>query len=300
MSDALLDLHNESNGSPTLELAKEIAADYPGVNAERLMSEYPDWVKAQANKPPPQKDPEKEAMAKRYQAKRDAEEQRKEREAKREREQQERKEREQKHREENAEVFAAADAELAKFKQVPGWKVVETPPDSFGQSHGAGDYFTIANDDGIQINMWASVSSAWSNTPAVWTIHGDVHFTAGGKSYTYTHLGIDIDSFSYRQDSPEDPTEILQQQVKKVGESRLRLSGQVEVPGTHGIRVNKNEVQKIADEIRKGGTHTLAPVGFGIGYELSAKPRKWGREAPEAMKKFFGLDKLYIFQLDFD
>jgi hypothetical protein len=303
MADALQDLHNESGGKPTAELAAEIGADY-NLSGEKLLAAYPQWAQTQANKSAsaPAADPEKAAMAKRYQDKQDANTRRSELEAERERRKQEQEDQQRKHKEDHADLYAAANAELEKFKSLPGWTVEEAPADSYGSFSGA-DTFAIDNGDGIKIILWTSVTSAGRDPekwPAKWEIHGDVKFTADGKPFTFTRRGIDIDSFSISPSDGKDPAAVVAEQVKRVEASRARIGGEVEVPGTHGIRVSKGDVQNIADEIRSGGTYTLSPAGMGVGWELSAKPRQWAREAPEEMKKFFGLDKLYMFQLDFD
>lgn len=304
---ALTDLHKESGGKPTPELAAEIAADYAGVNADKLMAAYPDWVQTQSNlsSQTAAKDPKKAAMAAQYQANQSQSKAQQDLEAKRAEKAQAAADKKAQHQEENAHVYQAAQAEIDKFKNVPGWTEVATDPDSLAAglaSHYGSEAISVDNGDGVTIGLWYEVDAPWKEGASTsWEIHGDVSFKAADGRFTFTRRGIDIDSFSYKEDSPEDPAAVLQKQVDRVAESRSRMDGQVVVPTTGGIRVGKDDVQKIVDTVRKGGTHTLAPAGMGVGYTLSNKRRhQWSQPASAEMKQFFGLDPLFIDQEDFD
>lgn len=63
----------------------------------------------------------------------------------------------------------------------------------------------------------------------------------------------------------------------------------------------KPAIATIAAKIKQGDTHSLMPAGMGIGWELSNKKlHQWSRTAPDEMKKFFGLDTLFMTQIDAD
>lgn len=303
---ALSDLHRESGGEPSAELAAEIAAEY-NIPPEKLLAAYPEWAEKEAGKQaaPAVADPEKAAQKKKWddmQATKQRDQERDERMAAKKAEMDAKKSAFQA---DHADEIAAADQYMEQFKSIPGWEVSNRLDYIGGDAEG----FLISNGD-IKIGIWHQVddkSSRIYDANHPYEIHFDVSFKDHeGTWRTYTRRGIDVSSMSMGGQFGEHkklmpPAEVIQKIEARVANSVEKGKDLVIVPGTSGIQINKSEVQSIADKIKKGGRHALMPAGMGIGWELSNKRRwQWTREAPEELKKFFGLDKLFMDQLDAD
>lgn len=311
MQDALLDLHNESGGSPTAELAADIASEY-GLNAEKLLAAYPQWAQTQANKgsTAPAQDPDKAAQAKRYQDNKDRDQRRADMDAERERRRQEIKDKAAAHKEQFAAEWQEAHSYIEQFKNLEGWHEAESwgekwPDDTKDER----DHVCIQNDDvNVQLDISVNVTDGVRDEGPSVSIAGDTRFKdEEGKVYCFTRRGIDSDSFhyasnvSYLDPIPASVEEIANTEVARAAAARSTNKDFVSVPGTNGLSVKKDEIPAIADKIRKGGTHALMPYGMGIGWDLSAKKRhQWSNPAPQEMKDFFGLDQLYMDMIDAD
>lgn len=302
---ALYDLDRESGGNPTAELADDIAADYAGVTAEKLLAVYPEWKKQQEQKKAPEMDPakaaEKAKWDKSQQQKADKEAQDK-RIADRKAEMQAKKDA---FKADHAEEIAAAEAYMETFKQIPGWEA-SNRLNGYGEE---ADGFTISKD-GIEVAIWHEVEDRNghhydANHP--FTVHFDIVFVDHkGTKRTFTRRGIDVSSMSvgskFGEQTEVIPAEAVIQQIEdKVAAAVERGKGFVEVPGSGGLSVLKDKIQEIASKIKAGGHHNLMPSGMGIGWQLMSKPTdRWSREAPAEMKKFFGIENLYMNQIDAD
>lgn len=201
---ALSDLHKESDGNPTKELADEIAADYPGLTGERIMAAYPEWAEKNADRVgnnPPQMDPKKAAQK--------ADWDRRQLDMQRERERQEKQEADRAEkaafREKHAELINSIKAEMETVQAPAGW-TKEVTDSEYEQHHTVGD-MTFTNDAGdIKIIMHVVFHDperelhGRETRPSVpYEVNGDTTFQALGKWYTFTDYSKWGDSFHIGQ-----------------------------------------------------------------------------------------------------
>lgn len=207
---ALMDLHRESNGQPTKELADEIAADYAGVTGDKIMASYPAWVESQKNKQPPAQDPEKakiKAQWEKMKKARDAEEERQARiAAQKEAEADKRAD----HQKEIDEMMAAMES----FTAPEGW-TKEVRESDWNVWYAIGD-LVFTNDAGnIKITCHVTVSdkSMRISETDPYHIDGDTSFKKGDKWYTFT--AYDKHGASFMLKSLEEIPEMLETESKR-------------------------------------------------------------------------------------
>ena len=188
MEFALLDLYNEGGGNPTAELAAEIADDYTGVTAEKLLAAYPDWAKqheAKTNEPPAM-DPEKAAQKKAWDQKQGIKKYHADLEAKRE-----------KHRQDVAafnEKHADLIAEVRKKAEdapVPeGWAKSFDDNSEWSGRRGFVAEMTYTNDVGnIKLKVSIEISdpeSKFADKLDAYMGWGDTLFSYEGKWFTFS------------------------------------------------------------------------------------------------------------------
>lgn len=132
---------------------------------------------------------------------------------------------------------------------------------------------------------------------------GHVTFTSSKGVRTFDRHGVD-DSFyidnprkNYRAD---DGSEAVNETIRdfierKVPESRARIDGSTQVPGTSFLASEERK-----NELREKGHAMFHPAGFGTGYAFSTTRAPYAQEASQAQKDYFGVSELWYTTFDAD
>jgi hypothetical protein len=203
MADALQDLHNESGGNPTSELAAEIGADY-NITGEKLLAAYPQWVQTQAGKAQNTApvDPKKEAQKQKWAA----HERHKEREAEAERRKAEQEADKQAFRSKNDGLIKQIQSDMQAIEAPEGWSKDIVVPGKYNGKHDIGD-MTFTNQAGnvclvmhvIVCDPEAEEMGNWKRPEIPYEIHGDTKFMFDDKWYSFTDYSKWGDSFATGQ-----------------------------------------------------------------------------------------------------
>lgn len=223
---ALTDLHKESNGQPTKELADEIAADYPGITTSQLMAAYPKWASEQGHKAPqkPVQDPAKSAQAAKYQASKDRESAQKDIEARQQAASDEANALRNRHGPELERTRAA----IEEVQAPEGWTLEVKDPDHSTSLTVSDLIFTNqAQNIRIIMHVWLNNKEGYkSKAPEPelpYSVHGDTTYKVGDTWYTFTAYDKHGDSFSIGQysnwQSLADIPNVLATEAKKAQRS---------------------------------------------------------------------------------
>jgi hypothetical protein len=201
---ALSDLHNESNGNPTQELADEIAAEY-GLQGSQLMSAYPQYAEAVKNKMSSQgaTDPEKaniKARHDRIEYSKRLDKQRAEQEAELSAK-----------RDSHGDVHAKLEATVQAVTAPEGWTKSISEPEYARWDFGP--VLTFLNDAGnIKIVLKSQINdkdSKYAVEDEEFAFNGDTLFKFKDKWFTFTDYSKWGDSFSISRYSPQKTIEEL-------------------------------------------------------------------------------------------
>lgn len=203
MADALQDLHNESGGNPTSELAAEIGADY-NLSGEKLLAAYPQWAQTQANKSSSAAyvDPAKEAQKKKWASL----ERQKEYRAERERQSAEQEAEKQAFRSKNDGLIKQIQADMQAIEAPEGWSKDIVVPGKYDGRHDVGD-MTFTNQAGnvclvmhvVFCDPEAEERGNWKRPTVPYEIRGDTRFMFDDKWYSFTDYSKWGDSFATSQ-----------------------------------------------------------------------------------------------------
>jgi hypothetical protein len=130
---------------------------------------------------------------------------------------------------------------------------------------------------------------------------GHTSFTTDKGERTFDRTGVD-DSFTvYWHDGVAGVQKKLEAQIARVAESRARIARMIPVPGL-GFLIDPNAKIKIAEAIRSGHGHSFTPSGFGTGYHLygGRQRNRWDKRAKAETEIFFGVNPIYIQEMDCD
>lgn len=157
-------------------------------------------------------------------------------------------------------------------------------------------YFNIVIDDNG--NVMASGHTNF-NTPTGWK--------------TFSRYGVG-DSFNISDGMwgdhkiDDDPSVVIDEQIKKAEKSIAKNQDSVIVPGLDStFTVTPQQKEFITKKLQARKAYTFVPAGFGTGYSLSTwQPHKnMGPEAasplaPKELSDFFSVPELYVTKQDFD
>lgn len=193
---ALSDLHKESNGEPSQELADEIAAEY-GLKGSQLLAAYPKYAETQHNKTPsePVSDPAKAKQKADYDSRTRSNQYMSDLETKKAAE----KEQIAAKRTDHSDEHAALEAEIDSLVAPEGWTKDVSEPEYKGWNYG--HVATFTNPEGnVKIKLQGTISDKeYANKPGFdegIAYNGDTTFEVGGKWFTFTDYSKHGDSFS--------------------------------------------------------------------------------------------------------
>ncbi len=131
---------------------------------------------------------------------------------------------------------------------------------------------------------------------------GHTSFTTSQGSRTFDRTGVEDSFYVNYSDTVEAVIAKLQAQIKKVAESRERISGMVPVPGM-GWLVTPASRDEITAKLLAGKSHTFTPSGFGTGYRIYHRnsPRlRYDERAKPETEAFFKVSPLWLEAMDCD
>lgn len=160
------------------------------------------------------------------------------------------------------------------------------------------------------------------------TIYFDFHLDNNNDIIIYGHTGFNTpvgwktfskrgvgDSFMISTSEyseyklSDDPSKVIQDQVKRAEEAIARYQDSIAVPGLPGnFSISPEQKEEITKKLQANQTHMFRPAGMGVGYEISTQkifgPLAGGFDpsplAPKELADFFGVPKLFITNQDFD
>lgn len=198
MEYALSDLHKESNGEPTAELADEIAAEY-GLKGPQLLAAYPKYADTLKNQTPLQTpvDPKKARMKADHDSRVAYRKYEADLEAKRE----EQKQQAAQKRKDHVGIIHQIESEMEDIEAPEGWhKSIKSPDHETWQT--VGDIVFLNAEGNVKIVMHFTVSDtdAFRGKAGPSTHHynvaGDTLYKFKDKWYTFTDYSKWGDSFS--------------------------------------------------------------------------------------------------------
>ena len=129
---------------------------------------------------------------------------------------------------------------------------------------------------------------------------GHTSFTTTQGTRTFDRTGVD-DSFHVGLcDDVADIRTKIERELKRIAESRARISDSIPVPQI-GFLVTPESRAEISAKLKKGGSHSFTPSGFGTGYRLSTRQQsRYDQRASQALEAFFSASPIYMQTLDCD
>lgn len=137
-------------------------------------------------------------------------------------------------------------------------------------------------------------------------VHGDgsTSFDTAQGRRTFDRRGVESSFYwqkMYKGDTQKyDPNAIIERQMQRVKESRERMATAVAIPQI-GFVMQPDDLEKMRAELKRGGSRSFMPSGFGTGYVLTAKRGRFSKPVGAELEKFLNVGRpVYVETFDAD
>jgi hypothetical protein len=110
---------------------------------------------------------------------------------------------------------------------------------------------------------------------------GHTTFTTAKGTRTFDRTGVEDSFYVHLYDGVAGVQAKIEGQLKRVGESRERIKGMIDIPGINWLTTPEGK-EEITKKLKAGKCHEFRPSGFGTGnvlYHRSRPARTWDKRA---------------------